>query len=451
MKLLPTAFLLLLLIVASCSADEPDVAPISLISIRVNGSTLPNNAQDILVNASISMSFSAVLNPDAFATQLSIRSNAGDENFTIAYANSNSKATVDLTLEYSTTYTISINTGAIGGNGEQLESAFSLTFTTAEDNIIRSMPPCTNPADCLGSVQLQGTQGTGKFEFYSNYPIYEENAAWESLTQAVIVIHGASHNPADYFSYLTNTLNAESLSENTVLIAPYFRDNAAANSTDFHWASTAWRDGKPSSNPNKISSFAALDELIKQLANTERFPVLEQIVITGQSSGGRFAHLYAPSNVSEGLYPAINFDYVVSESQYFYYPDGQRIDENTNQLYTPTSCNGYDFWPFGFNLVPDYLNTITETTFNQRFINRSIIYLLGNGSTADPTLNTTNCSATLLGSNRYQRGENMFRYMELAYPGTHNHAKTVVNGVSHDGAAIYQSVPFRALLVDLLN
>lgn len=450
MKLLHFTFFVGLLMTIGCSTDEPNTEPISLLSIRINGATLSNNAQGIQVDATISLSFSSVLNPDAFATQLSIGSAAGAENFTIAYESSNSRATVDLSLDYATTYIIEVGTGVIGANGEQLESPVTLTFTTAEDDVIRSMSPCTNPADCLQSVELQGTQGSGKFEFYSNYPIYEANAEWEDLTQAVIVIHGASHNPDDYFSYLTNTLNAASLSESTVLIAPYFRNTAAANSADFHWSSTVWRDGKLSSNSNKISSFEALDEIIKQLANTERFPVLEQIIITGQSSGGRFTHLYAPANTVEGIYADIQFDYIVSESQYFYYPDGQRIDESTNQLYTPTSCNGYDFWPYGYNIIPDYLSTISEVTFNQRFVNRSIIYLLGNGSGTDNALNTTNCSATLLGSSRYQRGENMFRYMELLYPG-HNHSKTVVNGVTHDGSAIYQSATFQGLLTDLLD
>lgn len=453
MKLLSKIGVLIFILLAfGCKKDDDSsVEKISLLSISVDGAILTNGAQSIPIDQPITMSFSAVLDPSAFSSQLSITSNGGSETLNITYTNSNSKANIEVDFNYSTTYTLTLNAGTIGANGEELNTPINITFSTQENNTITSMAPCTTPSQCVQTVLLNGTTGSGAFEFYSNYPIYEENAAWENLTQAVIVVHGASHNPDDYFSYLTNTLNAESLSDNTVLIAPFFRNVATNSADDFYWSSTGWRDGKLSNNSNKISSFEVLDEIIEQLVDAEHFPVLDQIIITGQSSGGRFTHVFAPSNKSHELYPNIKFDYVVSESQYFYYPDGQRINEGTNQLYTPTGCSGYDIWPFGFNVTPEYLAGVTETNFNQKFITRTITYLLGNGTGSDPTLNTNNCSATLLGSSRYQRGENMFQYMELVYGATHNHSKTIANGITHNGSAIYQSSAFRSLLQDLLN
>lgn len=441
----------LFLLSIGCKKDTTtSTQNINLISISAGGGVLPNGAQNIPIDAVISMSFSAVLDVTKFPTQLSISDNTGMIDYTISYENSNAKATIDAELNYATSYTLQLNTGEIGTNGEVLAEAIIVNFTTQENETITSATPCTIVSECLQSVELAGTTGNGVFEFYSNYPIYLENASWENLTKAVFVIHGASHNPDDYFSYLTNTLNAESLSENTLLIAPFFKNAATGSDMDFFWSNTGWRDGKQSNNTNKISSFAVIDELIKQLAKEENFPVLDQIIITGQSSGGRFTHVFAPANQSEELYPNLQFDYIASESQYFYYPDGQRIDESNNQLYTPTDCTGYDFWPFGFNIVPEYLTGTTEENFNQRFVNRSIHYLLGNGTGSDPTLNTTNCSATLLGSNRYQRGENIFQYMELAYP-DNNHSRTVAAGITHDGSAIYQSTEFKTLLQELLD
>jgi hypothetical protein len=453
MKLLTKIGVLVFILLAfGCEKEEDSSAEkISLLSISVNGATLTNNAQNISIDGVINMSFSSVLDPSAFSAQLSIAANGAAENPTIAYTNSNSKANIEVDFNYSTTYTLTLNAGTIGANGEELDAPINLTFSTQIDNTITSMAPCTNSSQCVQTVMLNGTNGSGAFELYSNYPIYEENASWGNLRQAVIVVHGASHNPDAYFSYLTNTLNAESLSENTVLIAPFFRNTATSSADDFYWSSTGWRDGKLSNNSNKISSFEVLDKIIEQLADAEHFPVLDQIIITGQSSGGRFTHVFAPSNKSHELYPNIKFDYVVSESQYFYYPDGQRIDESTNQLYTPTGCAGYGIWPFGFNVAPEYLAGVSETNFNQKFITRPITYLLGNGTASDPTLNLNNCSATLLGSSRYQRGENMFQYMELVHGATHNHSKTIANGITHNGSAIYQSSAFRMLLMDLLN
>jgi hypothetical protein len=234
------------------------------------------------------------------------------------------------------------------------------------------------------------------------------------------------------------------------LIAPFFKTAVEASADDFYWSSTGWREGQQTVNAEKASSFEVIDQIIAQLANKDHFPVLEKVIITGHSSGALFTHLFAAANRSEATYPDLQFEYVVANSQYFYYPDGQRVNEATDQLYTPTGCTGYDLWPLGYAVLPPYVALTNEASFNDQFINRSITYLLGNGTGSDSSLNTTDCNATLLGSTRYDRGENMFRYMELAYP-ANNHNRVIVDGIGHDGQGMYSSETFKVLLNQLVS
>ncbi len=434
-----------------CGGGDTEPAPkMSILTATINGAAMGNNT-NVPIDASIILVFSAALDQAKFRSELSLLSGASVVNFTISYANGNTKATIVPELAYAKSYTFSIGTGVIGTAGEKFSELLSYSFTTAEDDVIRSMPPCTATGDCLRSVELQGSVGMGTFEYYSNYPIYEEHAEWENLKQAIIVIHGASYDPDNYYSYLTNTLAALNLSESTILISPFFRQTATGSPEDFYWAGATFRRGNESSNANKLSSFAVVDKLIEQLANAERFPVLNKIIITGHSSGAAFTHVYTGANTSELTYTGIEFEYVVANSQFFYYPDGQRINEADNQLYTPVGCSAYQLWPHGYTTTPPYLSGTTKDNFNTRFVNRSITYLLGNGNQSDPTLNTTDCENTVQGSTRYLRGENMYRYMELVYPSTHNHAKRIVNGIGHDGSGMYQSSEFKSLLTELLQ
>ncbi|MEP2668720.1 MAG: Ig-like domain-containing protein [Cyclobacteriaceae bacterium] len=438
-------------LLASCDTSDTEPTPqLSLLTATIDGATLGAN-ENVSIEAAIVLVFSASLDQTKFLSETSLSSGSSTVNFTVNFANGNTKATITPELDYGQSYVLSINAGTIGDGGERLADPLNYLFTTAQDDVIRSMTPCVSTSACLQSVELQGSQGMGTFEFYSNYPIYEENAEWENLTQAIIVVHGASHDPDNYYSYLTSTLNAESLSESTVLISPFFRETSTGSQDDFYWSGNQYREGSQSSNNNKISSFTIIDKLIDQLANADRFPVLNKIIVTGHSSGAAFTHVYAASNTSESSHQEIQFEYLVANSQFFYYPDGQRINESNNQLYTPAGCAVYDIWPLGFNSPPPYLVGINETTFNSQFVNRSITYLLGNGNQSDPTLNTSDCENTLQGSTRYNRGENMFRYMELVYPSTHSHSKVVVNGIGHDGQGMYQSPAFKSWLSSHLN
>jgi hypothetical protein len=194
-----------------------------------------------------------------------------------------------------------------------------------------------------------------------------------------------------------------------------------------------------------------IEDLIDQLGDKSRFPVLKKIIITGHSSGAAFTHVFSAANQSEDSHPTIDFEYVVANSQFFYYPDNQRINESSNLLYKPTNCTAYNIWPLGFNSTPSSLTGVNSTVFNSKFVARKITYLLGNGNQSDPTFNTVDCENIVQGSSRYKRGENMFRYMELSYLGIHKHKRVLVNGIGHDGEGMYQSPEFKTLLTDLVK
>lgn len=108
------------------------------------------------------------------------------------------------------------------------------------------------------------------------------------------------------------------------------------------------------------------------------------------------------------------------------------------------------FWPFGYELAPEYVSTLDKVTYDERFVNRNITYLLGNGTGNDSALNTTDCEAVLSGPTRYRRGENMYLYMNLKYP-NHKHKKTIAQGITHNGLAIYTSPEFKSLITQLFN
>jgi hypothetical protein len=440
---------LVLLAGFSCTKEENTPAKISLFSATLDGSSLVDGLEGIDTEPNLVLVFSKAIDAVKFESAFSISPSPTALNF--EYASQSSRVTVQMSLTPQTTYQMEISDAVIGADGEMLDGDFEFTFTTKADGTIFSLPPCTSASnDCLQTMVYEN-DAIGELDFYASYPIYEENAEWQELEAAIIVVHGANRNADDYFSFMMTTLQQVNLDDKVALLAPHFKNNTEAAGAQFYWTNTGWRAGNNSLDPARVSSFELTDALINRLADTTHFPVLKNIIVTGHSSGGLFTHLFTAANTTENQYPGITFDYICANSQYFYYPGDERIDETSNELFTPSGCSGYNFYPTGYNAVPEYVATTGQSEFNERFIHRSLIYLLGNGNTADPTLNTSDCFATLLGSSRYQRGENMYRYMELKYAGTHNHSKTVVDGVGHDGRAMYQSPEFQTLLQQILN
>ena len=442
-----------LALISSCSKDsgsDVEVESINLISVYDNSGAIINDGdENISTNLVLRLIFSKVISITSFENTFNINPSVPENNISFDYKSSNTVVEITLNLEYNTSYNISLQ-GNIGNNGEQLSQPFNLNFKTQVDDTIYYRPPCTSIADCKRSVLISKESVQGNFDFYSNYDIYEDKAKWENLKKAVIVIHGGSFNADDYFGHLTSTFLDLGLSNSTVLISPHFKSEAE-NSDDLYWRPYIYRDGKLSGSQLKISSFEVLDIIIDRLSNKEFFPVLDEIIVTGTSSGGRMTHTYAAANRSESKYSSINFEYIVSNSQYFYYPNSERINEQTNNLYSPSGCSGMNNWPFGYQNVPEYINVLDKESFDNIFINRSVTYLNGNGNYENGDINTDNCEYVLLGSTRFKRGENMFRYMNLKYNDNHNHKRVIVDGVSHNGRRMYQSSEFKSLLTQLFN
>lgn len=432
------------ILLPACEEQETTAPSVALLSASINGGQLSDGLEGVDTEATVVLVFSASLDPGQFESAFAI-SPASDASFN--YAGQGSRVEVQLSLNYNTLYTLQVSESAIGQDGGMLEAPLLFTFRTKEEGGASGNACTSATAPCLRSLE---TENGATLPFYASFPIQAEEEQ-AGITSAVLVVHGANRNADDYFEYMISGLSELELEGKVLLLAPQFQEEASASSSELYWSGNGWREGRLSGGPVPLSTFELADWMIDHLADQSRFPNLTKVIVTGHSSGGLFTHLFAASNRSEASYPAISFEYVVANSQYFYYPDGQRIEQGSNQLYIPSGCSGYTIWPMGYEILPTYLSSVSQTVYNDHFANRSITYLLGNGEGPDGSLNTTDCSAVLLGPTRYERGENMFRYMDLVYGDEHQHKRTIVPGVGHDGAGMYRSDTFKALLVSLLE
>ncbi len=431
----------------SCDDDGEGINELEVYGFSINQQPLTDGITNIPVNGNIEVSFSRVLNLDAVKNAITLTGN--EATYDLALTNAGSKALITYSgLAPSTQYTLEIDRSPITVRGLSLEQPFSISFTTAAS--AGDKTPCTaGTASCLQTMTVAGTP-VAAFSFYSTYDIIDDTQyVYEDITRAIIVVHGQERNADAYFKYMSDAVAGSGTLQNTLVISPFFKDEAGAGGDDLYW-STDWREGGNSSNTGTaISSFTIIDQLVGHLAQANIFPALKEVMIAGHSSGAMFAQHYGISNKVENTHPELDFSYVVANNQYFYYPDGQRYDEGTGQFYTPTDCAGYTYWPYGYEFAPAYLDGMTAVEITGQQVARKTIYLLGTNDTeTSGTLNTTDCAATLLGSDRYHRGLNMFAYFETFYTSQHNHAKVEVPGVGHDAQKMFNSDEFLGLLTE---
>jgi pimeloyl-ACP methyl ester carboxylesterase len=261
------------------------------------------------------------------------------------------------------------------------------------------------------------------------------------VTRALIIVHGRLRNAQTYLQSGMDAAEHAGVGPTTLVIAPQFLNGADVKRNHLgnqllRWKGNDWMAGDASTGPGQISSFGALDQIIKHLGNRTLFPALKEIVVAGHSGGGQVVQRFAltghahPALQNEG----IRLRYVVANpSSYAYFSPQRPVKFDT------TSCPGFNTWKYGMQHLPAYANGQSAEQLEQAYVSRTITYLLGQQDTDanHPALDKS-CEAETQGAYRLIRGHNYFDYLKQRHPQLHQ-TLVEVPGVGHDGDGMFTS------------
>ena len=262
-----------------------------------------------------------------------------------------------------------------------------------------------------------------------------------NVTRALILVHGRLRNAQTYLQSGIDAAEHAGVSANTLLLAPQLlkAPDSKRNHRDgqaLRWNGNGWMAGEPSTGPGQISSYGALDQIIKHLGNRTLFPALKEIVVAGHSGGGQVVQRFAltghdhPTLKNEG----IRLRYVVANpSSYAYFSRQRPVQFDT------ASCPGFNDWKYGLQHLPAYAKGQSVEQLEQAYVSRDITYLLGQQDTDPnhPALDKS-CEAETQGAYRLMRGHNYFDYLKHRHPQL-SQTLVEVPGVGHNGDEMFTS------------
>ncbi|MFC1791566.1 hypothetical protein ACFL0I_03775 [Gemmatimonadota bacterium] len=264
-----------------------------------------------------------------------------------------------------------------------------------------------------------------------------------TLVRAIIVVHGAGRNPDYYFEVMVDALYWSQQWTGTMLISPHFQtpeDGPAANEAS--WTSGGWKRGDQSypkpGTASSVSSYGAVDEVLRLLGDTLRFPKLETVVVTGHSAGGQYAHRFAATSPVEEELDHLRFRYIVANpSTYLFLRPERPLEGGGFGLPDRSACPTYDDWHYGLEDRNPYALQLTPQGIEERLLGRDVVYMLGTEDLGTSSLDMS-CGAMLQGSRRYYRGLNLFAFLNTYYP-QHPHQLFEIPWVAHSSRGIYLS------------
>jgi len=271
------------------------------------------------------------------------------------------------------------------------------------------------------------------------------------VQRALIIVHGVQRNAVDYFAIGQHLLDMAQLSPaNTLLLAPNFmahKDQGLSPDMPI-WGSDAWMQGEASIHGvTGITSFQALDDLLRWLADPARFPDLHEIVLIGHSAGAQLMQRYALLNgLTEGLQRAgIHLRYVISSPSSYLYLSPERPQGEDFAPPTGQACPRYDDYRYGLGQPPAYLaqQHLDGRQLFARYAARDVRYLVGQRD-VDPQHRflDRSCGAALQGATRMARqlaylGYERFLARRWQIPASHT--QQVIPDAAHGAARLYRS------------
>jgi hypothetical protein len=279
------------------------------------------------------------------------------------------------------------------------------------------------------------------------------------VNRAVVVIHGA-HRTAEHYFRTTAQMAPDS---RTLIVAPQFllEKDIAAHSLPgavLRWGRDNWATGGDATGPVAVSSYEAIDTVLSMLADHSRLPNLTTIVLAGFSGGGWLTQRYAA--VGRAADTVKNVDlalrYVVaSPSSYLYFSDDRpRPEGGIGPFSAAAACPNFNRWPYGLaGGLPRYVEARVSggdaAAVERRYAGLDVVYLLG---TADNDPNhwelDKSCAGEAEGPDRYTRGVNFFRYLQVRDAALLRQHLWSAPGAGHDPESVFGSPCGRAALFD---
>src|SRR5579862_6412805 len=318
--------------------------------------------------------------------------------------------------------------------------------------------PCTDAsASCTEMLALPGAKGG--VVVYRSYPL---DKAEPAITRALIVVHGLGRDADSYYaSALAGGLTAHALGD-TIIVAPHFKsaeasckDSLDAGELGWHCQprNDTWRTGGEAVDGG-VTSFDAIDELLRKLNDRKVFPNLKSIVVSGHSAGGQFVERYVMANtVHDSL--AVKPTYVVMNPSSYAYLDDLRPTASTfaanieaqapgfheappkrehadfARFHDAESCTGFDRWPYGLKDRNGYAAKVSDEQLKKNIVERPVTFLAGEYDILPLHGFDGSCAAMAQGSTRLSRAFAFARYIDDKYGA--KHAVHAIDGCGHSG------------------
>ena len=304
--------------------------------------------------------------------------------------------------------------------------------------------PPTRPVPCnLAGAICAERVVIGSGVYLPVFSTHELATGDAGVSRGLIVVHGNNRDPDTYFLSGIAAATQGGVAGHTAVVAPHFQtveDGPAPNEP--YWSSPGWKRGNLSLSEGpspRVSSYAALDSIVRLFLDAGRFPAMREIVVTGHSAGGQVLHRYAAtSRIEEGAPDGVSFRYVVANPSTYLYLGPER--ENLSGNFTVpggVGCDDYNEWHYGLEDRNSYAEALAADTIRALLARRDVRILIGDADTLSAALDVS-CGANLQGVNRYVRGRTLVRFMEALYPG-HRHVETIVQGIGHSNRSMWTS------------
>ncbi len=299
--------------------------------------------------------------------------------------------------------------------------------------------PCTvNDKTCMERVPLGGK---AFFTVYRSLPLTVSSAA---VKRVFILVHGVGRDGDVYFKSALAATQDSAEMENTLVIAPQFHatDGKCADGPKMEQGETAfacrgWSDGVGDA-ASPISSFTAMDALLREVANKKVFPSLQEIVVTGHSAGGQFVQRYAATNRIDGKLP-VTLRYVVANPSSYLYLDAWRPAADPG-----AACPQFNNYKFGLAGMTSYPAETGAEFIKKNYPLRNVTYLLGELDNIDAHSMDKTCPAMAQGPNRFERGQAFFEHLNKLYQTSQK--LLTIPGCDHNGECMYRAEKARAVV-----